>query len=194
MAYSFNNHSITASGLSLPRPFTIACWFNPTSVTTRGLFRIIETTHRCGELLVNGSGACIFQQVGSSIQTATSSNTYSANTWAHACGVSAASNSRTVYLDGTGTSNSGNLGTLNNATNIEIGWSFFSGRLAECGIWDIALTADDVASLAKGYTCDRVRPENLIFYAPLVRNIQDIIEAKSLSNSGATVANHPRVY
>jgi hypothetical protein len=193
MAYSFNNHSITASGLSLPRPFTIACWFY-TTLAGRGLFRIRETTDRCGELLVNNSGNVIFQQIGSSSTTATSSNTFSANTWSHACGVSAAANSRTVYLDGTGTSNTANVATLNNATNIEIGWSFFAGRLAECGIWDIALTADDVASLAKGYTCDRVRPESLIFYAPLVRNIQDIIEAKSLSNSGATVIAHPRVY
>jgi hypothetical protein len=44
-------------------------------------------------------------------------------------------------------------------------------------------------------TCDKVRPQNLVFYAPLVR---DLIDAKGgltiTNNNGATVANHPRVY
>ncbi len=72
---------------------------------------------------------------------------------------------------------------------------FFLGRLSEVGIWNVALTAAEVASLAKGMTCDKVRPQNLVFYAPLVR---DLIDAKGgltiTNNNGATVANHPRVY
>ena len=44
-------------------------------------------------------------------------------------------------------------------------------------------------------TCDKVRPQNLVFYAPLVR---DLIDAKGglviTNNNGATVATHPRIY
>jgi len=44
-------------------------------------------------------------------------------------------------------------------------------------------------------TCDKVRPESLVFYAPLVRDLQDVCEGLTITNNnGATVANHPRVY
>ena len=70
-----------------------------------------------------------------------------------------------------------------------------NGLIAEVGIWNAALTAAEVASLAKGMTCDKVRPQNLVFYAPLVR---DLIDQKGglviTNNNAATVANHPRVY
>ncbi len=66
---------------------------------------------------------------------------------------------------------------------------------AEVGIWNAALTAAEIASLANGMTCDKVRPQSLVFYAPLVR---DLIDQKGgltiTNNNGATVANHPRVY
>ena len=67
--------------------------------------------------------------------------------------------------------------------------------MAEVGIWNVALNAAEIASLARGMTCDKVRPRNLVFYAPLVR---DLIDAKGglaiANNNGATVANHPRIY
>jgi hypothetical protein len=66
---------------------------------------------------------------------------------------------------------------------------------AEVGIWNAALTAAEIASLAKGMTCDKIRPQNLVFYAPLVRNLQDVKGGLTITNNnGATVANHPRVY
>ena len=70
-----------------------------------------------------------------------------------------------------------------------------AGQIAEVGIWNVALTAAEIASLSKGMTCDKVRPESLVFYAPLVR---DLIDAKGglaiTNNNGATVAPHPRIY
>lgn len=70
-----------------------------------------------------------------------------------------------------------------------------TGEMAEVGIWNDALTAAEIASLAKGMTCDKVRPQSLVFYAPLVR---DLIDQKGgltiTNNNGATVANHPRIY
>ena len=72
---------------------------------------------------------------------------------------------------------------------------YLNGDIAEVGIWNAALTAAEIASLSKGMTCDKIRPQNLVFYAPLVR---DLIDAKGgltiTNNNGATVANHPRVY
>jgi hypothetical protein len=72
---------------------------------------------------------------------------------------------------------------------------YFDGRIAEVGIWSAALTAAEVASLADGMTCDKVRPQSLVFYAPLVRDLQDVRGGLTITNNNsATVANHPRVY
>jgi predicted dehydrogenase len=68
-------------------------------------------------------------------------------------------------------------------------------RVAEVGIYNSTLSPDDVYSISKGMTCDKVRPQSLVFYAPLVR---DLIDQKGgltiTNNNGATVATHPRVY
>lgn len=70
-----------------------------------------------------------------------------------------------------------------------------SFQSAEVGIWNAALTASEVASLAKGMTCDKVRPQSLVFYAPLVRDLNDQKGGLTITNNNAaTVAAHPRVY
>ena len=82
-------------------------------------------------------------------------------------------------------------GRFNNGT---IGL-FAVGRIAEVGIWNAALTAAEIASLAKGMTCDKVRPQSLVFYAPLVRDLIDARGGRAITNNnGATVAAHTRVY
>jgi hypothetical protein len=69
------------------------------------------------------------------------------------------------------------------------------GQIAEVGIWNVALTAAEIASLAKGMTCDKIRPQSLVYYAPLVRNLIDQKGDLTITNNnGATVANHTRVY
>jgi hypothetical protein len=118
--------------------------------------------------------------------------------------VFASSTSRTAFIDGVaGSEGTTNIGTQNAATYINLGArtannalaGFFTGDIAEVGIWNAALTAEEVASLADGMTCDKVRPQSLVFYAPLIR---DLIDAKGgltiTNNNSATVANHPRVY
>jgi len=63
------------------------------------------------------------------------------------------------------------------------------------GVWNAALTAAEIASLAKGMTCDKVRPQSLVFHAPLVRELIDQKGGRVITNNnGATVAPHTRVY
>jgi hypothetical protein len=69
------------------------------------------------------------------------------------------------------------------------------GQIADVGVWNVALTAEEVASLAKGMACDKVRPQSLVFYAPLARDLIDVRGGRTITNNnGATVANHPRIY
>ena len=87
-----------------------------------------------------------------------------------------------------------NLLTIGGRFNTTIG-SYFPGDIAEVGIWNAALTAAEVASLANGMTCDKIRPQSLVFYAPLVRDLIDAKGGRTITNNnGATVANHPRIY
>lgn len=73
--------------------------------------------------------------------------------------------------------------------------SYSSATLAEVGIWSTAITAAEIAALAKGVACDQVRPQSLVFYSPLVRNLADVARGIALTNNNtATVAVHPRVY
>ena len=71
----------------------------------------------------------------------------------------------------------------------------YTGRIADAAIWNAALTAAEIASLAKGMTCDKIRPQNLVFYAPLVRDLNDQKGGLTITNNNAaTVAAHTRVY
>ena len=40
-----------------------------------------------------------------------------------------------------------------------------------------------------------IRPQSLVFYAPLIRNLIDAKGGRTITNNnGATVAVHPRIY
>jgi hypothetical protein len=153
--------------------------------------------------ITNPSGGNITAITSDGITTATASRAGRVSgVWNHAAGVFSATNNRIAYVNGiSGAANTVNvsvslintllIGAVYNTTL----QNFYSGQLAEVGIWNAALTPAEIASLAKGMTCDKVRPQSLVFYAPLVR---DLIDQKGglaiTNNNGATVANHPRVY
>lgn len=71
-------------------------------------------------------------------------------------------------------------------------WS--TGGFAELGMWQSSLTDGEIVSLFKGMSCDKVRPQSVVYYTPLIRNIQDLSRGISLINTNTTAANHPRVY
>lgn len=71
----------------------------------------------------------------------------------------------------------------------------FNGYVAECALWNTALTDAEIESLAKGFSPRRIRPQSLVFYAPLLRNLQDLRQGLALTAvNSPTVASHPRVY
>lgn len=200
MAYKFNgtNQYLTvASAPVTAAPLTIAAWFRKASTATKnGIFLRGSTSNGIGFYFTTQLRG--YTIAGSGADFPVTQN-YSTNTWTHACLVEASTTSRTIYQNagnsGTNTLsrvpvgiNSFNIATFSGSTN-------FDGQFAEIGIWSAALTQAEVASLAAGMTCDKVRPQNLVFYAPLVR---DLIDAKGgltiTNNNGATVADHPRVY
>jgi hypothetical protein len=81
-------------------------------------------------------------------------------------------------------------GQYNNATS-----TYQNGEVAGMAVWNAALTTQELDSLAKGFKPTRIRPQSLVFYAPLIRDLQDTRGGLALTNNNAaTVAVHPRVY
>jgi hypothetical protein len=214
MAYEFNGSNqwmTTASSPISAAPLTMACWFKSDSASA--LQSLVHLVNVGGQnsyygLFARGDIAndpiqfFVFSG-GATFQGTDTTAGYSANTWHHACGVAASDTSRTAYLDG-GNSATGTANISTTPSQIRIGRfvdsfgaaSFYmDGLIAEVGIWNAALTAAEVASLADGMTCDKVRGQSLVFYAPLIRSLQDLRGGLSITNNNtATVANHPRVY
>jgi hypothetical protein len=212
MAYNFTAASsqyLSASTSTAQEPLTIAAWFYPTT---------IGVAQALGSIGINGGvGRCqLFVSIPNTLRLAHTDNSGGTagatidaagsvvqDQWQHGCGVFASESSRTPYLNGVaGSENTVTIGTTGPFDSTLVGSRFnttlgfyFSGRIAEFGVWNAALTADEVASLAKGMTCDKVRPNALVFYAPLIRNLQDVRGGLTITNNnGATVADHPRVY
>jgi len=190
-------------------PITMACWFNTDDDTVDQMLmvfaRVASTTPHRSLRFAGADNTLRFVErpdAGGNY-AATSTSTISANTWHHCCGISAAANDRRVLLDG------GNKGT--ESTNIgalttdytDIGGrhtagipDYASGCIAEAGIWNVALTDEEVAILAKGYSPLLVRPQNLVAYWPLIRDTDDdIVGGFSMTPvNSPTVAAHPRVF
>jgi hypothetical protein len=122
-----------------------------------------------------------------------------------ATAVGTSATSRTVYL------NAGNAGTQTTSRTpttpdrVCIGFArsggtdtpTYEGYLAEVAIWNVTLTTDELSSLYTGTKADQIRPQNLKFYMPLVRNIYDA----TASTTGITYefdpnpeVNHVRRY
>jgi hypothetical protein len=202
--------------LDVTGAITVACWSKRGADLTTDQQLIAKYESSAGKLnqrsyllLVTTSGNLAFittqDGTGSTVSRRDSSSSTSA-TFQHLCGTWSPVNYPNVYISGalsngtsqgTATNTSIHSGTANltlGAASVGTG-SFFTGDIAEVGIWNAALSAAEIASLAKGMTCDKIRPQSLVFYAPLVRNLIDQKGALTITNNnGATVTTHPRVY
>lgn len=190
-------------------PVTMACWVNPdlgsadaavSLSTATALNSVSIQLTNTGVLRVRSS------TTGGTVNSADTVATVSANTWAHIAGVFTSTTSRTAYIDGgnavTNTSTNNPSAASFNTTTIGARYettrgNFFGGEIAEVGIWSAALTAAEIASLAKGISPTLIRPASLVAYWPLIGNYSPEIDLRNrfeMTVSGATKEAHPRVY
>jgi hypothetical protein len=210
MAYDFvpasSQHLTTASAPVSAYPMTLAAWaMVDDSNADRIVLAVNQSTTPFHRVTIFRSSAndVRAQSFGSNNAAATAVGP-SLGTWFHIAGVFASATSRICYLNGTAGPTDTTTSTINTLDEIIVGGRratggtvglFWDGKVADAGVWNAALTADEIASLAKGMTCDKVRPQSLVFYAPLVRDLQDVRGGLTITNNNtATVANHPRVY
>lgn len=97
-----------------------------------------------------------------------------ANTWYHVCGQEAATNSRAVWVSGANkATNTDNRTGHGAATGQRIGGrgdagQLFQGSVEQVCVWNATLVDAEVAALATGIACRRVRPANLVACPRLV--------------------------
>ena len=210
MAFSFlatNSRYLRANAPLTGNPMTIGFWFRSNGLNGCGVSIGDEGASQRNNVfilpqngLVVNAGSTSLTGVSSSVNSTT---TFTNGEWSHAGAVYASDSSRTAYCNGGGAAtNTTTVLTSPGFVDLFVGTrpaptlgGFFTGDIAEVGIWNVALTAAEIASLAKGMTCDKIRPQSLVFYAPLVRNLTDQKGGLTITNNnGATVATHPRVY
>jgi hypothetical protein len=220
MAYEFNgtNQRLSGSAPLTATPLTMACWMRVANNNFSGALITLGVNAGADRFQMfvdatSGGGRAAAAVVASGVAsesrkgfvTGSINSPPTSNVWYHICSTYESNSSRQIYINAS-TENSAltNPGTYNpggiNSCDIGARWAttlgnYFNGQIAEVGIWSAALTAAEIASLAKGMTCNKVRPQSLVFYAPLVRDLNDQKGGLVITNNnGATVSNHPRVY
>ncbi len=135
-----------------------------------------------------------------------STTAYSANTWHHVCGVGAASNDWRIYLDGGSKNTSSTTVTPTGQNVCSVGrtgdstpTNAYVGHAAELAIWNVALTDDEILSLAKGLSPSRVRPLSLKGHWRGVEKSGSLIDYSKFGNDMAETGtissvDHPPIF
>ena len=204
MAYYFNNQTgvisyrkIEAIGSFFSYPLTINCWFYPT-LASYGIMSLVsliqDTETNYHGLQINTDANTVRYGTGNPF-FATSSASFTTNTWNMATAVGTSATSRTVYLNAANSGINTSTRTITTPDRVCMGFArssgsdspSYEGYLAEVAIWNVTLTTDELSSLYTGTKADKIRPQNLKFYMPLVRNIYDA----TASTTGITYEFEP---
>lgn len=96
---------------------------------------------------------------------------YSANVWHHVCVVEASASDRRAYIDGGSEGTDIASAAPSGITKLTVGGRFnagyMSGNIGHPALWDVALTLQEIASLANGVSPLRLRRGSLVGYWPI---------------------------
>lgn len=171
-----------ASAALAVKPVSLSCWCKPTSITgTQYLFGLLSSsTANRAFILGHITGTPFVLERGSAGAQGNAASALSNGVWGHVGGTMAATGtgSRIAYLNGVaGTAVTTNVATPPTLDRVEVGAAnpsvagtfanFTDAILAECAIWNVTLSAGEMAALARGVSARLIRPGALVFYAPL---------------------------
>ena len=196
-------------------PFSMSGWFYSDDIDNyQAICSFTDKDLVADRYLLIASGADTGDPVVGYIQDANSSlisdsaattTGYSANTWHQAGWVGASTTDNRAFIDG------GSKGTSAFAREAipaidraSIGRSgdstpslYMSGRVAEVGFWNVALSDNEMASLGAGISPSRVRTGNLVGYWPCYGAASPEVDfsggGNNMTVTGATQANHAPV-
>lgn len=164
-------------------PFTLACFMYMDDITSTGGNSWLSLSH---DTTANNFALLAFNDATDDVvfsvragvdgtQTASAGGTILLNQWHHVAAVAASATSRIAYFDGVGGTastqsrspsiNTALIGAWNNASTIQ---NHHRGGIAEVGIWNVGLTAEEIAALSAGAPPWTIRPGALVSYWPLM--------------------------
>ena len=204
-----NEYLATSSTPITAAPFTISAWAYPDANNIYICAVSIGNSGSTKDMwyldIRDVNDAARFVSLDNSGAEAITTNFTTVNAWNHLLARETSSSDHSCMLNG----DTANIGTSalvktpDDADNIKIGViadstpsEYFSGRIAEVAIWDVSLTDAEGVMLSKGVSPLQVRPESLVFYAPLYADEDiDLVGGLALTPTGSPLtADHPPVY
>ena len=161
-------------------PFTFAGWFyldNTGGTTTLIFVGDKDAPNNFWSLGTNASEDVRFTARRGAATHLDTTTQAGGGAWHHACAVAVADDDRAVFLDAGGKATSTVSEAVVNEDRTSIGRlgssspsNYMDGRIAEAGIWNVALSDAEVALLANGVSPLFIQPQNLVSYWPLIRD------------------------
>lgn len=165
-------------------PCTLACWVRNTGSGNRTAFSLDTAAGSARvHIGVNSSDQAVATQsnsAGTTVNASLTSPTMTASTWYLLAGVFTSDTLRDVYL-GTSTATNTTSNTFTAPDTVRLGarvnggvvGNYYDGRIEHAAVWNVALTAAEIEQLANGASPLLVRPNALVFYAPLITTATD---------------------
>lgn len=178
MARDFNGTTgyLEYSGAGITAtPLTMACWFNSDSIAAAQCLMSICVSGGSHRFMISANGdaagdPCRAYTIDAGIPYAESTTGYTASTWYHCAGVFASTTSRAIYLNGGSKGTNATSATPAGLNRTIIGaristtyGAFTDGRIAYPCYWNVALTDDEVVSLASGIHPSFIRPASIVY-------------------------------
>jgi hypothetical protein len=189
-------------------PATLACWFKLTDTaqdlqTLLSFYNSDFGPQQLSLLWTTVFGGFLAAETRNSAGNSRATIALANTSWHHGAAVFAASNDRRVFLDASKATNTVDRGATG-MFNLAIGCTFNAATaerfadavIAEVGAWDVALTDQEIRSLASGMAPFRVRPLSLLAYYPLFGPSPTIDysgKGNTLTESGTIAADHAPV-
>lgn len=205
---SSNRLNLGAALVTSP-PYTFSGWFRITTATNQNYGAIstgsADANNRSDLRLSGSTGADQVQMsfvAGGVESKATTSPAYTINSWFHAAGIVFSDKSTAAFIHGgnkaTAAASSGTPSGINKfaigAQHVNSWVNHMEGDSAEVGVWNVALTDDEIAMLGAGFSPLLVRPGNLVLYRDLIRNFNRPFIGGTLTENGTTtVVSHPAI-
>ena len=191
-------------------PWTFAGWGNIDNATTSGCIVAVGDTaagSNAWQLYFAGEDAGdpirVQSRAASVNQFSTTTTGFTAGAWTYLTGVGASSTSRTVYINGGSSGSNTNSSVPASLDKTSIGVrgmstdsNFLNGRIADCTIWNVGLTAAEVLMLANGMHPHAMRRTSLVGYWRVGVGSPDPDwsgQANNMTVAGTTVADHVRL-
>jgi hypothetical protein len=118
-------------------------------------------------------GAIIESGGGNSVASFTANSSY-LDRWLQITFVNRSTADRELYVDGASVAVNTTSRTLPTISRVVVSALRYSGitqhglcEISNAAVWDVVLTAAEISSLAAGVAPNKIRPANLVFYAPL---------------------------